>query len=305
MPLQLLIDTWSTFFFSEVSCATIVVWRILTGCLLLLNSLFLLPLIPDYFSEDGLWPTAAWLNHQKSSRFSLLVLMPPSTRSFRVLLLIHAVASFWFLIGFQFRISAALVFLTLVSIHHRNAYILSSGDTLLRLLIFYSCFSNAGGGLSVDHYLAGLPLSTFQKMDAWPMRLMQLQICVVYLRTVYWKLRGRMWWDGTAAWYPLWVDAYVRFRPPLYLLRPFWVRLATWGTLMAELALGSIIWIREFRYPLIVSGMALHLILEVIMNLQLFSWIMMVSLLLFCFPSDAEHWLKVILQYCGAVSLVS
>lgn len=296
MPLQQLIDAWNTFFFSEVSCATIVAWRILTGFLLLVNALLLLPLIPDYFSEDGVWPTTAWLNYQKSSRFSLLMLLPPSTRSFRLLLLIHVVASFWFLIGFQFRISAALVFLTLVSIHHRNAYILSSGDTLLRLLIFYSCFSNAGGGLSVDHYLAGFPLSKFQEMEVWPMRLMQLQISVVYLRTVYWKLRGSMWWDGTAAWYPLWVDAYVRFRPPAYFLRPFWIRLATWGTLLGELALGSSIWIREFRYTMIVAGIILHVILEIIMNLQLFSWIMMVSLLLFCFPRDVEHWLQIVLR---------
>jgi hypothetical protein len=173
---------------------------------------------------------------------------------------------------------------------------LSSGDTLLRLLIFYSCFSKAGGGLSVDHYLAGFPFSKFQEMNVWPMRLMQLQISVVYLRTVYWKLRGRMWWDGTAAWYPLWVDAYVRFRPPEYLLRPFWIRLATWGTLLGELALGSLIWIREYRYPMIVAGIILHVLLEIILNLQLFSWIMIVSLLLFCFPCDIEHWLQVVLR---------
>jgi hypothetical protein len=292
MPLQQLIDLWNQFFHSEVSCATVVVWRVLVGGLLLLNAFFLLPLIPDYFSEDGVWPTSAWLKHQKSSRFCLLTLMPPTTRSFRLLLLVHAVASLGFLIGFHFRFCAITVFLTLVSIHHRNAYILSSGDTLLRLLIFYSSFSNAGGGLSVDRWMAGHRLSEFDTMEVWPMRLMQLQICVVYLRTVYWKLRGRMWWKGTAAWYPLWVDAYVRFRPPVWMLRPALIRIATWGTLIEELALGSLIWIREFRYPMIITGIVLHLIFDLIMNLQFFSWIMMISLLLFCFPEDVEHWLR-------------
>jgi len=295
MPLQQIFDTWNVFFYTDVSCATMVVWRILTGCLLLLNAFFLVPLIPDYFSDDGVWPTTVWLSHQKSNRFSLLAFMPSTTRSFHLLLAVHAVGSFSFLIGFQFRISAILVFLTLVSIHHRNVYILSSGDTLLRLLVFYSCFSNAGGGLSLDCCLAGQPVTEFETMKVWPLRLMQLQVSVVYLRTVYWKLRGRMWWDGTAAWYPLWVDAYVRFRPPASLLRPIWIRLATWGTLLEELALGSLIWVKELRYQMIVSGIALHLLFDLIMNLQFFSWIMMVSLLLFCFSDDMECWLQLLL----------
>lgn len=296
MPLQQLIDLWNQFFHSDVSCATLVVWRILVGCLLLLNAFFLLPLIPDYFSEDGIWPTSAWLRHQKSRRLCLLALMPPTTRSFRLLLLVHAMAVFGFLIGFYFRICAVTVFLTLVSIHHRNAYILSSGDTLLRLLIFFSCFSNAGGGLSVDRWMDGHDPADFDTMEVWPQRLMQLQISVVYLRTVYWKLRGRMWWNGTAAWYPLWVDAYVRFRPPVWMLRRVFIRIATWGTLVGEMSLGSLIWIREFRYPIIVSGIVFHLILDLIMNLQFFSWIMMISLLLFCFPEDVDFWLRQWLQ---------
>lgn len=290
MPLQQIVDAWNLFFHAEVSCATLVIFRIAIGFLLLANVLLLVPLIDDYFSEDGVWPTAAWLRQTRGSRFCLLTMLPPTTNSFRFLLLVHFVASVGFLLGFHFRLCCIVVFLTLVSIHHRNAYILSSGDTLLRLLLFLTCFSDANGGLSVDAWRAGKSLSEFALTDPWPMRLMQIQICIVYQRTVFWKLRGKMWWDGTAAWYPLWIDAYVRFRPPLFFLKPAIIRIATWGTLIEELAMATLIWIRELRYPMLLSGIALHLMLDIIMNLQLFSWIMICSLLLFIFPEDAA-WL--------------
>lgn len=290
MPLQQIVDAWNLFFHAEVSCATLMIFRIAIGFLLLANVLLLVPLIDDYFSEDGVWPTAAWLRQTRGSRFCLLTMLPPTTNSFRFLLLVHFVASVGFLLGFHFRLCCIVVFLTLVSIHHRNAYILSSGDTLLRLLLFLTCFSDANGGLSVDAWRAGKSLSEFALTDPWPMRLMQIQICIVYQRTVFWKLRGKMWWDGTAAWYPLWIDAYVRFRPPRFFLKPVFIRITTWGTLIEELAMATLIWIRELRYPMLLSGIALHLMLDIIMNLQLFSWIMICSLLLFIFPEDAA-WL--------------
>lgn len=38
---------------------------------------------------------------------------------------------------------------------------------------------------------------------------------------------------------------------------------------------------QELRFPLLISGILLHLVFELVLNLQLFSWIMICSLLLF------------------------
>ena len=218
MTLQQLLDTWNQFFHAQSSCATLVLFRILSGCLLLLNALLLVPLINDFFSEDGVWPTSVWSRHVRGTRLCVLNLLPPTTRAFRFLLLVHMLSVVCYLIGFQYRIATVTLFVTMTSIHHRNAYILSSGDTLLRILVFLMCFSDGAGGLSVDSWLAEKPFLAFQQTDPWPMRIMQIQVCIIYLRTVFWKLRGNMWWAGTAAWYPLWVEAYVRFRPPSWML---------------------------------------------------------------------------------------
>jgi len=126
---------------------------------------------------------------------------------------------------------------------------------------------------------------------------MQIQVSIVYLRTVYWKLRGTLWRNGTAAWYPLWVDAYVRIRPPRWMLKPTMIRIATWGTLVEELALGTGLWIREWRYPMLITGVLLHLMFDIVLNLQLFSWIMVCSLMLFVWPQDSEWMLQQALQH--------
>ena len=292
LTLQQLMDAWNAIFHAEISAAPLVLFRILIGTLLLINALLLIPLTEDYFSADGVWPTRNWKLQLAGRRFSFLHWLPDSTWSFRLLLLVHLIACLMLLIGWHFRPACIIVFLTLVSLQHRNAMILSSGDSLLRILLFLCCFSSAGDGLSVDHWLAGRPLLEFSTIDPWPLRLMQIQISIVYLRTVFWKLRGSLWRNGTAAWYPLWVDAYVRFRPPRRLLHPLLLRLATWGTLAEETALGCGLWIDELRFPLLLNGIALHLVFDLILNLQLFSWIMIVSLLLFLSPGEATSLLQ-------------
>ncbi|MFM7058092.1 MAG: HTTM domain-containing protein [Planctomycetota bacterium] len=287
LTLQQLLNAWNALFHTQLSTAPLVLFRLLISILLLLNALLLIPLTEDYFAADGVWPTRKWKTQLNGRRFSLLHWLPDSTWSFRILLVVHLAACLMLLIGWHFRPACIVVFLTLVSLQHRNTMILSSGDSLLRILLFLCCFSDAGSSLSVDEWLAGQPLLEFASADAWPLRLMQLQISIVYLRTVFWKLRGSLWRNGTAAWYPLWVDAYVRFRPPKRLLHPLLLRLATWGTLAEETTLGCGLWIHELRFPLLITGVVLHLIFDLILNLQLFSWIMIISLLLFLTPEEA------------------
>lgn len=286
---------WQQFFHGECSTATLVLFRLVLGILLLVNAGLLLPLMNDYYSECGIWPERLSRSACRGSRLSLQALLPEGWLPFRGLLLLHVVAVFCFVIGWQFRSASIVVFLTLASIHHRNPWILSSGDSLLRLLTFFCCFADAAGGLSVDHWLQGFPVGHFNRMDPWPLRLMQLQVSIVYLRTVAWKLSGPRWRDGSAAWYPLWVDAYVRWRPPQWLLRPALIRAATWGTLAEEAVLGAGLWVQELRMPLLISGILLHLVFELVLNLQLFSWIMICSLLLFLEPIVLQSWLQGVL----------
>ena len=69
-------------------------------------------------------------------------------------------------------------------------------------------------------------------------------------------------------------------------------RMATWGTLLEELALGILIWIHELRPYGVLTGIIMHLAFEAVMNLQLFGWTMIAGLLLFSDPAMIERFLS-------------
>lgn len=189
-----------------------------------------------------------------------------------------AIAGLMLSLGLATRVSAVVCFLSLTSIHHRNPAIFHGGDTVMRLMSFLLIFSPAGNGWSIDAVLDG---RWEAEADPWCLRLMQIQVALIYLRNVFWKLRGAEWRQGTAVWYTTNCEAYRRFEIPVWLLSMPLVKLATWGTLVIEFSLGSLIWIAECRTMVMLSGIAFHLVLEIVMNLQLFGYVMIACLLLF------------------------
>jgi hypothetical protein len=66
----------------------------------------------------------------------------------------------------------------------------------------------------------------------------------------------------------------------------------TWGTMAIECALGPFVWIRELRLPVLAAGVALHLGMELFMNLYLFNVTMLVCLTLFIDPFDTQRLLR-------------
>ena len=125
---------------------------------------------------------------------------------------------------------------------------------------------------------------------------MQLQVCLVYLNSSFWKLRGQLWRKGTAVYYATQADNLVRLRLSNFLRNPALIRLATWGTLAIESALRTVVWISELRYPVLLSRVILHLCIELTLNLQLFGTTMIVGLLLFVRPEDLERAVAIFLQ---------
>jgi Vitamin K-dependent gamma-carboxylase len=125
----------------------------------------------------------------------------------------------------------------------------------------------------------------------WALRLMQILIATVYIRSLGWKLRGRWWRDGTAVYWALSAGSYRRHDVPAALRRPWVYAAGTYGTLVIEGALGALIWISELRYAVLAGGAIFHLTLEYFLRIRLFQWTMLVGLLLFLKPADLVSWL--------------
>jgi uncharacterized membrane protein YphA (DoxX/SURF4 family) len=272
-------DLWQRFFHCPESAESLGLFRMVWGGLLVLNGSLLLRDGIRFFGPCGL---VDWVHFTRAfgrSRFTLFYWLPKTKAAVRLVIWAHIVASFALALGIYSRLSAAIAFVTLVSVHHRNPSVFHSGDSVMRLLTLLLVFSHAGDAYSLD--------CTFQKQYAapvsspWCLRLMQLQVCIVYLRAVWWKLQGRRWIDGTAAYYPTQLDIFRRARLPRILAQRGFIMVATYTVLVTEVALGTVIWIAECLYVVLTCGVILHVVCEIFLNVQLFGWVMLASYLLF------------------------
>lgn len=278
IPVEQLLETWKWFFHEPQSLLPLAVFRAAFGFIVFLNGLLLIPCVPKHLGVDAIVDFARFERTVGRIRLTLFNVLPATTSSVYFVVVLSSVGGLFLAFGCWTKVASILVWLTLVSLHHRNTAIFHGGDTVMRIMSFLLMFAPAGAGWSVDAWLAGSWAATG---DPWCLRLMQIQISIIYARNVFWKLRGKEWRIGTAAWFPINCDGYTRFKLPSMLMSPFFIRIATWGTLVVEGSMASIIWIEECRFWVMLAGVFLHLQLEYLMNLQLFGWTMIACLMLF------------------------
>jgi uncharacterized membrane protein YphA (DoxX/SURF4 family) len=293
MTFRRLVRAWDAFLFAPVSPLPLAVYRVLLGALVIVSGLLLLPDAEALFGERGILPRADALQYDRLTRLSLLTWLPATPFWLYAFFGAHLLAAACLTFGFMTRLAAVLVWAGLVSIHYRNPAITHSGDAVLRVAAFFLMFAPAGRALSADRWLrvrrGAEPPGPPAPIAPWAQRLIQIQLCVVYLSTVWWKLGGFAWIDGTAVYYASRLVEFERFPVPfVFEFRPV-LKLLTWGTLAVEVALGTLVWFRDLRYPVLLAGLLLHLGLEYSMNIPLFQWAMLSAYVLFVDPRDVRR----------------
>jgi hypothetical protein len=280
---------WNEFFHAPQPVEGIALFRILSGTLLLLNWAFLAPDALDWFGERGVLSSATALILTGPGRLDVLRALPGGDGWMLIVFGAVGLASATLAVGFMTRTSAAVVFVGLVSLHHRNTVVLSSGDTILRVLTFLLMFAPAGDAWSVDRWRArrrGVAPPEPLPKAPWAQRLIQIQVAVLYLSTAWWKLLGPAWRDGTAVYYMSRLVEFERFPVPVLFDDLRLIRLVTWTSLATELALGTLVWVPGLRYPVLLAGACLHLSIEFSMNIPVFQWLMLAALTTFIPPAD-------------------
>ena len=230
--------------------------------------------------------------------FNLLNLLPASDQSVYLILTLVVIASLCMISGFLSRIACFFIFLCLLSFYHRDPLIMNSGDTYMRQTMFWMIFTASGMSLSLDRWLKDRRNKTGDYValaSAWPLRLLQLQFCLVYCHTFFSKIVGEYWLNGSAIYYSSRLTELQRLPIP-YLFDHMWTcQLLTWSTLLLEYSLFTLIWIKPLRYPILGIALIFHLMIDWTMNIPQFEWLMIFSLILFVDGRDLEQifdWLK-------------
>jgi hypothetical protein len=279
---------WERFWFTPAPTSTLALFRIAFGVVILGWAISLAPPLYSFFSDDGVLP-----GHPDSGTGSWGVLQLSSTPAAVTLLyLLLVVASISLIVGFASRLAAIVVWVALVSFGRRDPWVLNSGDLMLAVLAFYLMLAPSGAALSIDRWLgARSRFWEFPLRSIWPLRLIQVQVSIVYLFAVWEKVRGQTWNEGTAVSYAFRIEDLERFPVPSFITDSLVLsNVLTFGTLGMELALAILVWNRKLRPWVLLGGVALHLGIDFAVRVGFFSYAALVAYIAFLPPDTVSTW---------------
>jgi hypothetical protein len=220
-----------------------------------------------------------------------------------------------FTVGFCTRITSVLAWLGALAYVNRMPLTEYGVDTILVIALLYLMIGPSGAALSLDRILTrsrAVRSALAQGLSPPPpeppprsvganlaLRLAQVHLCIIYLRSGLSKFQGDQWWDGTALWTVLTLSEFSLIRFEFYYdclhflaqHRWLWEIVMTGGayfTMGVELSFPFLVWYRRLRWPMIIAAFLLHLGIGLFMGLMAFS-LAMLTLLLAFFPAEAVH----------------
>jgi len=280
------VAAWDRFWFVPADAAPFVLWRAAFGATTLVWLLTLAPDLRALYGEQGLVPTPVYWPW----RFGLFRWWESDTAIVGVYL-VAVVAAVAVTLGWWVRLAAPLLFVGILSFQLDNTLVLNAGDELLRIWAAYLALFAL---LTPGRLTGGSPAAaTWDPLPPWHLRLVQLQLTIIYPFSVEAKLRGETWLDGTAALWALGLEDFERFPVPDLLLRNEPIgALLTWGALLVEVLVPVLLWIPRTRRMAIVAGVGLHLAFDYALRVGFFGWAMTLGYLAFLTPAEATAVLR-------------
>lgn len=187
-----------------------------------------------------------------------------------------------FMFGMGTRISAFLTFVALVSCFTRNPHMTYGGDVVLKILVFYLALSPCGRAWSLDSIILRNRIGS-KSVEAWPLRLIQFHIALLYFMAGWGKLHYVEWIQGTAI-------ASILSNPHYSFFWEFFrkwnasdfsglLAIPTWIVAFFEVFFPVLIIYPKSRPIAIAIGLVLHLSITVLMKLYLFGPVMLTAYL--------------------------
>ncbi len=303
---------WDRFWFSARGPQTLAVIRIACGAMLAYIHVVWASVIRDFMG------TNAWIStdvvrslHSTDWAWSWLWYTDNPT-----LLGLHQaaaiVASLLMMIGLVTRVATVVSWWLTLMVCHRLTGTLFGLDQVVIMLSMYLMLSRCGSVYSVDSWLRErLSRSGKIRNNSWlswlfpsasrsisnnvSTRLLQLHLCVIYLFSGLSKMRGEMWFDGSALWYSAvnyeyqslditWIGRWRILVASLTALTVFW-----------ETFYIALVWPRLTRPLVLAMAVLVHGGIAIALGMVTFGSIMIVANLAFVEPSTLQ-------RVCSAVS---
>ena len=258
------------FFFGSTTGEAGALFRIAFGLLLAWYFVVLIGWnLERYYGESGIFPFAAF--QASGGGFTVLALSKSpallwGTWAASVLAAVALAA------GFQARAAAAVAYVGVLSFQSRNPHVVNGAERLLLPLTFLCVFAP----LALRWAASGEAREGGKKGLVFGLSLIRIQIVIVYEATFVLKVAQPIWRSGKAITKALDAPTVSRFVGGLG--SEGLERALTYGTLALEALFFLVLWKRA-RPWVLAAGVLLHLSIEALMIVPMFSATMLVSYL--------------------------
>jgi len=304
---------WDQFWFTPRTASTLAVIRMACGAMLAYVHIVWAFVLADFFGAQA-WITTDVVRqlHRADWTWSWLWYVENVW-----LLMLHQlvaiVASLCMMLGLLTRLTTVVAWWMTLMVCHRLTGALFGLDQILIMLSMYLMWSHAGSEFSLDARLrrrfaqGDLSQGSANRLQGWwgwlwpddqpatcnnvATRLIQLHLCVIYLFGGLSKMRGEMWFDGSALWYTVvnyeyqslditWLGRWRLAIAALTALTIFW-----------ETFYIATVWPRLTRPITLGLAVLVHGGIAVALGMVTFGTIMIVANLAFIEPAIMARWL--------------
>lgn len=279
---------WHRFWFTPQPASTLTVLRVALGVTTFCWGLSILVDLRTFYFDDGLLPAPNYRDHRLG-----LFQWFTSDAAVVVVFVALMVSSVLVASGRLVRIAAPVLWLAMLTMQQGAPSALNAGDLLVRLWCTYFALFAV---LTPSRFLS-VPLFGNRRVDGsrtWPLapnwfiRIVQIQLTVIYVDTVIAKVPGSTWREGTASLFALGLVDFERFWIPDLLRENLAIgNVMTWFTLGLELSLPFLLWTKRTRRAAIVLGLSMHLGFDYAMRLGFFLWGIVIGYLGFVRPAES------------------
>ena len=291
---------WNPFFFTPLDPRPLALFRILSGLLLCWIMAASFHNWNRFFAADGIISLHSedLQNARVNSELGLFYwtegIVPIEAWWF-----VGMGLSLMFLVGWKTRVATISLFFFIEAMLHRNPYLANGEELVLRACLLYLMFANCGAVWSMDAAKAIRNGRTEMPMlPGWPIRMMQLNVAMIYIISLPYKLAEDPGWvTGDALHWTIASDMWGPFEHPWLtlacggLLR----KLMTFGTVIVEAFFPLAVWFRPTRRLAIMTIAGLHLgIAIMIPNVTHFTLSMVCTFASFLAAEDVDALQKIV-----------
>jgi hypothetical protein len=302
---------WNSFFFTRLDARPIALFRIAIGVLSTVMILCSAPNWDRFFHADGIISLhSAGLNNTRVNDPIGLFYWTEGWIPIETMWYVSLITSITFTLGYYSRVSTVFLLVLIRSMLIRNPYLANGEEMVIEMSLFYMIWVNMGSAYSVDSWIAnrkGKPL--VKTVLAWPVRMLQINIALIYVISLPYKLAQDPGWVTGDALH--WTVASDMWGPSDY---P-WITLAfgglirkiiTFSTVFIEAFFPVFVWFRRTRLLAIFLISALHLGIAILIpNVTYFTLAMNCCFLVFLTGRDIELMEKKLARMTRAESLVA